>query len=128
MQKNSLGCRTLPRLAREQAWARTRRDLDDPEERAAALGELEALLFAAAGPLSLAEIARRLSLVEQQATELVDLLDRQLSRPRGAACSCAKRERGGSSKPRPIARISSPACTPNAERDRSPTRRWRRSR
>jgi segregation and condensation protein B len=58
-----------------------RRDLDSPEERAAALGDLEALLFAAARPLSLAEIARRLYLDELQAAELVDLLDRQLSRP-----------------------------------------------
>jgi segregation and condensation protein B len=59
----------------------TRRDLDDPEEKAAALGDLEALLFAAARPLSLAEIARRLYLEEPRAAELVDLLDQELSRP-----------------------------------------------
>ena len=59
----------------------TRRDLDDPQERAAALGDLEALLFAAARPLSLAEIARRLYLDEPQAEGLIDLLDRELGRP-----------------------------------------------
>jgi segregation and condensation protein B len=59
----------------------TRRDLDDPQERAAALGDLEALLFAAARPLSLAEIARQLYLDEEQAVNLLDLLNRQLSRP-----------------------------------------------
>jgi segregation and condensation protein B len=58
-----------------------RRDLDDPEERAAALGDLEALLFAAARSLSLAEIVRRLYLDELQAAELLELLDRQLCRP-----------------------------------------------
>ena len=59
----------------------TRRNLDDPQEKAAALGDLEALLFAAARPLSLPEIARRLYLEELQAAELVDLLDQELSRP-----------------------------------------------
>ena len=59
----------------------TRRNLDDPQERSAALGDLEALLFAAARPLSLPEIARRLYLEEPLAAELVDLLDQELSRP-----------------------------------------------
>lgn len=59
----------------------TRRDLDDPREKAAALGDLEALLFAAARPLALPEIARRLYLEELQAAELVDLLHKELSRP-----------------------------------------------
>jgi segregation and condensation protein B len=59
----------------------TRRDLNEAQERATALGDLEALLFAAARPLSLAEIARRLYLEEPQAAVLVDLLGHQLSRP-----------------------------------------------
>ena len=59
----------------------TRRDLNEAQERATALGDLEALLFAAARPLSLPEIARRLYLEEPQAAELVDLLDQELSRP-----------------------------------------------
>jgi segregation and condensation protein B len=58
-----------------------RRDLDNRQERAAALGDLEALLFAAARPLSLPEIARWLYLEEPQASELVGLLDQELSRP-----------------------------------------------
>jgi len=59
----------------------TRRELDDPQERASALGDLEALLFAAARPLSLSEIARRLYLEEPQAAELVEQLGQELSQP-----------------------------------------------
>ena len=59
----------------------TRRDLDDPRERAAALGDLEALLFAASRPLSLPEIGRRLYLEEPQASELVDMLQTELNQP-----------------------------------------------
>ncbi len=59
----------------------TRRDLDDRQERAAALGDLEALLFAAARPLSLAEIARRLYLDEAQAEALVGLFEQALNQP-----------------------------------------------
>ena len=57
------------------------RDLATAEQRDEALGELEALLFAAARPLTVLQIARRLSLDETQARELVAVLAARLEQP-----------------------------------------------
>lgn len=55
--------------------------LTSPDAVAGALGDLEALLFAAGRPLALSEIARRLALGEPEARALVARLEDELARP-----------------------------------------------
>ena len=57
------------------------RELTTEAQQDEAIGELEALLFAASRPLSAVQIARRLSLDEAQAQELLTLFARQLQEP-----------------------------------------------
>ncbi len=57
------------------------RRLGSPGALLDALGNLEALLFAAGRPLGLAEIARRLALAEPEAGALLARLEAELARP-----------------------------------------------
>ncbi len=61
--------------------ARNARPLDTPGEREEALGDLEALLFAAGRAMTLAELARRLCVDERAAAELVRAMEAALARP-----------------------------------------------
>ena len=57
------------------------RQLHSPDAITDALGDLEALLYAAVRPLALAEIARRLALGEPEARALVARMEEELARP-----------------------------------------------
>ena len=57
------------------------RRLLSPDAMTDALGDLEALLFAAGRPLALPEIARRLALGEPEARSLVARMEEELARP-----------------------------------------------